>query len=84
MTCNNISTCVNRKRHKQPVWYCEEFDNYSVPKDEWITIMNEEEFLGSKEKETNGLKGLCSNCANLKKCTFQKPEGGVWHCEEYM
>jgi hypothetical protein len=27
--------------------------------------------------------GLCSTCENSETCTFQKPEGGVWHCEEY-
>jgi NADH-quinone oxidoreductase subunit E len=28
-------------------------------------------------------KGLCLNCANRETCTFPKPEGGVWHCDEY-
>lgn len=28
-------------------------------------------------------KGLCSNCDNREECVFPKPEGGVWHCEEY-
>ncbi len=28
-------------------------------------------------------KGLCSNCDNRHDCMFPKPEGGVWHCEEY-
>ena len=29
-------------------------------------------------------KGLCVNCANRETCLYPKPEGGVWHCEEYM
>jgi hypothetical protein len=28
-------------------------------------------------------KGLCGNCEERRSCTFPKPEGGVWHCEEY-
>ena len=28
-------------------------------------------------------KGLCSNCEERRSCTFPKPEGGIWHCEEY-
>jgi hypothetical protein len=28
-------------------------------------------------------KGLCMNCANRDTCLYPKPEGGVWHCEEY-
>jgi hypothetical protein len=28
--------------------------------------------------------GLCSNCDNRETCTYPKPEGGVWRCEEYV
>jgi len=28
-------------------------------------------------------KGLCSNCAERDACTFPRPEGGIWRCEEY-
>jgi len=27
--------------------------------------------------------GLCSNCIHRKTCGFDKPDSGVWHCEEY-
>jgi hypothetical protein len=27
--------------------------------------------------------GLCMDCAGREGCTFSRPEGGVWHCEEY-
>ncbi len=30
------------------------------------------------------IKGLCSNCENLKTCTLKKLAGGVWQCEEYV
>ena len=26
--------------------------------------------------------GLCVNCEDRDTCTFPKPPGGVWHCEE--
>jgi hypothetical protein len=29
------------------------------------------------------VKGLCINCENRHTCEFIKPNGGVWHCEEY-
>jgi len=32
---------------------------------------------------SSGPRGLCRNCENLEGCTYAKPEGGVWHCEEY-
>jgi hypothetical protein len=28
--------------------------------------------------------GLCADCAARETCTFPRPEGGVWHCEEYV
>ena len=83
MTCNNVSTCVHRRRHRKPVWHCEEFDNHSDPVDNLVMIMDDDEFLGVQEKETNHLIGLCSNCDNRKTCKYPKPESGVWHCEEY-
>ena len=27
--------------------------------------------------------GLCATCDNRNTCTFPKPPGGVWHCEEF-
>ncbi len=28
--------------------------------------------------------GLCANCAIFASCTYPKPEGYVWHCDEYL
>jgi hypothetical protein len=27
--------------------------------------------------------GLCPTCDFRSTCMYPKPEGGVWHCEEY-
>jgi hypothetical protein len=27
--------------------------------------------------------GLCGLCEDRSTCTYPRPEGGVWHCEEY-
>lgn len=35
-------------------------------------------------RDAGDCKGLCVNCANRQTCLFPKPEGGVWHCEEYV
>ena len=37
-----------------------------------------------QKKDGEEFKGLCVNCANRHTCLFPKPEGGVWHCEEYL
>jgi hypothetical protein len=39
--------------------------------------------LTAKEREPGKSRGLCSICEDREVCTFLKPEGGVWHCEEY-
>lgn len=28
--------------------------------------------------------GLCNLCEFVNKCTLQKPDDGVWNCEEYQ
>lgn len=35
------------------------------------------------ETDDRRFKGLCVNCAYRETCLYPKPEGGVWHCEEY-
>lgn len=37
---------------------------------------------GSNNPEDN-VKGLCINCDHRNDCCLPKPEGGIWHCEEY-
>jgi len=77
-TCNHARTCVRLKSIKRPVWFCEEFDDYTPPpKEEGKDITQPEE-----EKYDKSM-GLCCNCAKRDTCTFAKPNGGVWHCEEY-
>ena len=82
-TCNNVAICNNRKRHNQPVWYCNEHDDYYVYRNNKPIILTKEEFLGSQKKETNHFNGLCSNCDDRESCSFTKPDSGVWHCAEY-
>jgi len=38
---------------------------------------------GCKNHMIDLVKGLCINCENRNTCKFIKPNGGVWHCEEY-
>lgn len=38
---------------------------------------------GCKNHMIDLVKGLCINCENRNTCKYIKPNGGVWHCEEY-
>jgi hypothetical protein len=81
-TCNYAPECVNSTNSENPVLFCEMFDDYVEP------VRKEKPAVqpkpAPKEPETGELKGLCVNCENRATCNFPKPEGGVWHCEEYV
>ena len=67
---------------------CEEFDGYEPhparPIVKNILLMADPNLRPNvEEKDPGKYKGLCSICEDRKTCTFIKPEGGVWHCEEY-
>lgn len=87
-TCIHSLACVLRKNHALPVLNCEEFDDY-IPLE--VTEINTTESIlpltpeksRVTENKLDHLKGLCSNCENRQTCTYKKPEGGIWHCEEY-
>lgn len=86
-SCINEAQCTYPKGNGSGVIQCDEFDaencvsGYKVPK-------KIRAGQGSRIKPSvstpSSLKGLCSNCENCQTCTYPKPEGGVWHCEEYQ
>lgn len=85
-TCNYSEDCRHRKKNGVLVIYCEEFDDY-VPLQNEIPINYETKKTRElKTKRPKGKKylGLCQNCDTLETCTYKKPEGGVWHCEDYQ
>lgn len=80
MTCNYGPTCVRRKHHGKPVWYCEEFDDYQQSKPATVKRIRKS---AVKKQSAPLLQGLCTNCENSQVCVIPKTEGGIWHCEEY-
>ena len=38
---------------------------------------------GVDDERPARVRGLCATCIHQATCTFPKPLGGVWHCEEY-
>lgn len=81
ITCKNVDTCIFLKNSTKPIISCEEFENV-----ETVEKLNEDVKKDVEVKfENQNLKlGLCANCENRYDCTFEKPESGVWHCEEYI
>jgi len=86
--CDNEQTCLYKKDPKHPVLYCNEFkvsplvmSSYSF-QDTFVTMNTKENERASRYEEVE-YKGLCMNCEKRNTCTYPKPEGGVWSCEEY-
>lgn len=84
-TCKH-SECGNFPRDpNKPVFYCEEFEVDTCPpvkttgKDKSPAATS----VGHENEDSGKFIGLCNNCDNRRTCVFPKPEGGIWHCEEY-
>ena len=84
--CKNDPDCTFKKNRQKPSFYCEEFEVTACPP---VKTTKKEKSAASKpidveDEDSDKFVGLCSNCDNRKTCTFPKPEGGIWHCEEYQ
>ena len=88
VTCNNVATCFHRRRHNQPVWQCEEFDDSDLTEEKQkdnanMQKVSMEEVNDNYDEHPDNLGGLCSSCKHREVCTYSKPNGGVLCCEEY-
>ena len=85
-TCRNASTCMYLKNSSKPILQCEEFEEFpSKPEKKPMeaSMSMSKNNPGGNPGEKSKYFGLCSNCKHRETCTFPKPQGGVWHCEEY-
>lgn len=83
ITCNNVSDCSFRASDADRViWHCELFDCF-VQVEELLDAAKAILESQPMDEGYSDFKGLCMNCMNCTTCTFPKPEGGIWHCEEY-
>ena len=79
--CDNGDACVDRTRPKRPIFFCEEFMVFgAAPMSELDRAV---QIVSKRTRNTNEHIGLCMNCDAAAACALPKPEGGIWHCEEY-
>jgi hypothetical protein len=91
MLCKNFSGCTYSRDPKIAVLQCEEFEGEGPftrkdilnPLSSSIARSTSPSILGKRRTRALHPKGLCGLCEDRGICTFPKPEGGVWHCEEY-
>jgi hypothetical protein len=81
-TCNHAGVCTFPRREGQPVLSCDEFEgasNVAVPTAAVQRFDNPVAVVADRQS----CPGLCGICARRETCTFPKPDGGVWHCDEF-
>ena len=84
-TCKNALGCTFPKDTQRSVLNCEEFEADARPlaKTTGEVKSSATALVDCEDEDSGKFIGLCSNCDNRRSCVFPKPEGGVWHCEEY-
>ena len=87
-SCQSGADCTYNRDPRLPILQCEEFEGIVPSPVEMIVPRN----IPLTKFRKNPLpphdpfqnyKGLCSTCEERATCIYPKPEGGVWHCEEY-
>lgn len=83
-TCNHAADCTLAGRTGKAVLFCEEYDaGESCEAKGQVQAWPKPKYVDGDE-DSGMFLGLCRNCENRRTCAFPKPEGGIWHCEEYQ
>ena len=77
-TCSHTEACGHRSTPEQPIFFCEMFEAAGAAAAAAPTSRRP-----ADPADAGDYKGLCMNCEHRDQCSLPKPEGGVWHCEEY-
>lgn len=85
-SCRHNTACTFQEDRQTPAFFCEEFeiDPRPLTKKAGIEIVESGPSAAAGKDDSSEFIGLCSNCDNRKTCEYPKPEGGIWHCEEYQ
>ncbi len=79
--CVHEDGCMNLGTPARPKLFCEQFELETLEPAAW-----EDDALcdgPDKAVEEGKFRGLCCNCENRHTCKISRPEGDIWHCEEY-
>jgi len=74
-TCDHARRCRAVGTAEHPVFFCEEF----AARRNGHTA----DATAATQETSTAEHGLCAYCDDRGTCQAVRPEGGVWHCEEY-
>ncbi len=86
--CKSEPNCTFSRDPNRPVYQCEEFDEFTsasvrIPNQKNLSLRDLSKNPLTSKGPFHPYKGLCSDCEERATCIYPKPEGGVWHCEEF-
>jgi len=86
--CRKGEQCTYPRDYRHPILQCEEFEGIEpsavrFTEKDILQAIDSIVKLNCEENNSNQYQGLCRNCQIREHCTYPRPEGGVWHCEEY-
>jgi hypothetical protein len=83
-SCKNSENCSYARDPGQCIVNCDEFEGIRTPgSSARKSYSSSGACAASAEYNHEAPLGLCRTCEKAGECGFQKPEGGVWNCEEY-
>ena len=87
-TCIGRATCTYPRPRNRQVMFCAEFEGEVPEPVKPVAAAGETTpqpwvHMADQSPESSHYKGLCRTCERRDSCTFPKPPGGVWHCEEF-
>jgi hypothetical protein len=86
--CKYDPDCIWARNSDRPVLQCEQFELGVASPPPTTARANSpakglEGARSAEREEAHNYPGLCSNCDNRETCIYPRPEGGIWHCDEY-
>jgi hypothetical protein len=82
--CRHAQGCTYPRNPGQPTLRCEEFEEFVPEAEEPRDPPRDRQAMAPVDAAgPDTFMGLCRNCEKRLTCTYPKPAGGVWHCDEY-
>ncbi|MFB3816619.1 MAG: hypothetical protein ACE147_03040 [Candidatus Methylomirabilales bacterium] len=80
--CVKADTCTYPRDPARPVWGCDEYVSFDPLNPSHQPPPLVPGVVPAEVAPLAELRGLCRTCAHAASCTYPKPPGGVWQCEE--
>ena len=81
LQCVYLMTCDRAKEQNNKVYFCKDFQK----SEHSLKTQAAKKSHNKNQTNKNNMKnGLCRICQNRDVCKIEIPEGGLWHCENFI